>query len=239
MYARAANRRFLKRRLKLCNQCDWNQSRKTMNVRHLLHLAAFAAVLGLPAPASAQTIIDEWSSVKPPPAPELQAVTVDPKTTALLMLDFVKQTCNQQRRPRCVASLPKVKTLLAEARAKDMLVVYSISPSAAIGDTLPEVAPTGKEPSVQAGANKFYKTNLEQILKDKGITTVIVVGTAAHGAVMYTASDAVPRGMKVIVPVDGMSAENTYIEQYVTYNFISAPATANNVTLTSIDMMKF
>ena len=210
-----------------------------LRMRRLWPLAADVVVLAYVAPASAQTIIDEWSSVKPPPAPELKAVTVDPKTTALLMLDFVKQTCNQQRRPRCVASLPKVKTLLAEARAKDMLVVYSISPSAAIGDTLPEVAPTGKEPSVQAGANKFYKTNLEQILKDKGITTVIVVGTAAHGAVMYTASDAVPRGMKVIVPVDGMSAENTYIEQYVTYNFISAPATANNVTLTSIDMMKF
>jgi hypothetical protein len=46
-------------------------------------------------------------------------------------------------------------------------------------------------------------------------------------------------GMKVIVPVDGMSAENPYIEQYVTYNFSSAPVIANGVTLTSIDMIKF
>jgi len=61
-------------------------------------LAAFVAVV---APASAQqTIIDEWATIKTPPAPELKQVTVDPKTTALLLLDFVKQSCNEQRRPR-------------------------------------------------------------------------------------------------------------------------------------------
>src|SRR3972149_11580189 len=67
---------------------------------------------------SAQTIIDEWDTVKTPPPPELRPVTIDPKTTALLLLDFNKQTCNAERRPRCIASLPKVKRLLEEARAK-------------------------------------------------------------------------------------------------------------------------
>jgi nicotinamidase-related amidase len=207
---------------------------------HSLSLLALAAILGSVLPAPAQTIIDEWASVKAPPAPQLKAVTIDTKTTALLMLDFVKQTCNQERRPRCVASVPKVKKLLDQARAKDVLVVYSIIPGpATLGDTLPEVAPTGKEPSVKSGADKFYKTDLEQILKDKNIHTVIVVGTAAHGAVLYTASEAVPRGFNVIVPVDGMSAENTYIEQYVAYNFTSSPIAAGKVTLTSLDMVKF
>ena len=184
-------------------------------LRHLLPLAALAAVLVYAAPAPAQTIIDEWSSIKAPPAPELKAVTVDPKTTALLMMDFVKQGCNQQRRPRCLATLSKAKKLLAEARAKDMLVVYSVVKGGTISDTLPEVAPTGKEPVVESGVDKFYKTNLEQILKDKGIQTVIVVGTGANGAVMYAASEAVLRGMKVIVPLDVVSDVNTYMEQYV------------------------
>jgi hypothetical protein len=49
--------------------------------------------------ASAQTIIDDWSKVQAPKPPELKAVTVDPKTTALLVLDLVKQTCNNERRP--------------------------------------------------------------------------------------------------------------------------------------------
>ena len=79
-----------------------------IRVRPLLRLAALGAVLVYAAPAPAQTIIDEWSSVKAPPAPKLQSVTLDPKTTALVMIDIIKQTCNTQRRPRCVASIPKV-----------------------------------------------------------------------------------------------------------------------------------
>ena len=45
--------------------------------------------------------------------------------------------------------------------------------------------------------------------------------------------------MKVIVPVDVVSDVNTYMEQYVAYNFMNAPNIAGNVTLTSVDMMKF
>src|SRR5450759_1021809 len=54
---------------------------------HLSPLAVLAAFLGFAAPLHAQSIIDEWPSVQAPPAPELTSVTVDPKTTALLMLD--------------------------------------------------------------------------------------------------------------------------------------------------------
>jgi hypothetical protein len=60
-------------------------------------------------PISAQTIVDEWATVKAPKPPELKSVTLDPKTTALLVLDFVKQTCDAERRPRCLTSVPKVE----------------------------------------------------------------------------------------------------------------------------------
>ncbi|MGH7000250.1 MAG: hypothetical protein ACREEA_01940 [Stellaceae bacterium] len=53
--------------------------------------AALAAFVAIAAPARAQqTIIDEWATIKTPPAPDLKQITVDPKTTALLLLDFVK-----------------------------------------------------------------------------------------------------------------------------------------------------
>ena len=61
-------------------------------LRYRLRLATLAAAVIYAAPASAQTIIEEWQNVKVPPAPELKAVTVDPKTTALLMMDFVTQS---------------------------------------------------------------------------------------------------------------------------------------------------
>ena len=93
--------------------------------------AAFALAIALvsTAPALAATIIDEWSNVKAPPPPELKSVTLDPKTTAVLVIDLIKQTCNDQRRPRCVASIPKIEKLLATARASGATVIYTLFPS--------------------------------------------------------------------------------------------------------------
>jgi nicotinamidase-related amidase len=201
---------------------------------------AIALVGGLMVSAAgAATIIDEWASVKAPKAPTLKPVTVDDKTTALLMLDFLHQNCNEKRRPRCVASLPKMKKLLGEARDHHVMVVYSIIRNTTTKDIWADVAPKGDEPWVKASADKFYKTDLEKILKDKGIKTVITVGTSAHGAVLYTASDAAFRGFNVIVPVDGMSSEDPYFEQFVAYQLIHGPGLAKKVTLTKVDLMKF
>jgi nicotinamidase-related amidase len=188
---------------------------------------------------NAQTIIEDWASVTAPPAPALKAVKLDPKTSALLVLDLVKQTCNNERRPRCVASVPTVAKLLDGARAQNMLVVYSSVPNVKLEDTVPEVAPKGGEPSVTSIANKFVNTDLEKILKDKGITTVVVVGTAAHGAVLYTGSDAAMRGFNVVVPVDGLSAENTYAEQAAVWLLGNAPTVGPKVSLTKADMITY
>jgi len=213
-----------------------------LRIRLLLPLAALAAVLTYAAPSLAQTIIDEWQSVKAPPAPTLKSVTIDPKTTAVLAMDFVKQTCNNERRPRCVAAISKIAKLLDAARAQGMMVIHTTIPPVPIADTLSPLAPKGDEPVVVAWVDKFMlgnkDTGLEKMLKDKGITSVIAMGTAANGAALYTASTASLRGFNVIVPVDGMP-DSTYIEQYVAYNLTSAPVVSSKITLTSIDMIKF
>ena len=190
-------------------------------------------------PAYSQTIIDDWNTVKVPPAPELKPVKIDPKVTALLMLDFNKQTCNAERRPRCIASIPKVQRLLTEARAKGVPVIHSVGAGAAVADIAKELAPLTGEPVVSSGPDKFLGTDLEKILKEKGVKTVIAVGTASHGAVLYTASGAALRGMQVIVPVDGISAENTYAEQYVAWHLLNAPRISTLVTLTKIDLIGY
>ena len=224
-----------------------------LRIRLMLPFAALAACLLYAAPAPAQTIIDEWSSIKAPPAPELKSVTVDPKTTALLVMDLIKQACNEKNRPRCVASIPKIAKLIAAARASGTMIVYTLFPSPApdklpntvIGDTLPAVAPKGDEPVIVSFVDKFIlgnkDTGLEKLLKDKGITTVIAVGTATHGAVLYTGSAAALRGFKVIVPVDGMSGngQDMYAEQAVAYILTHAPIFSPKVTLTRTDMIKF
>jgi len=186
-----------------------------------------------------KTIIDEWASVQPPKPPELKVVTLEPKTTAFLVLDIIKQGCNQERRPRCIASVPKIEAFLKQARDKGVSIVYSYTPTSTPADILKEVAPLPGEPMVKANAEKFLGTDLEKILKDKGIKTVVLVGTAAHGAVLLTGSEAALRGFQVIIPVDGMSSENTYFEQYTAYHLANAPGVGQQVTLTKIDMIKF
>jgi nicotinamidase-related amidase len=196
-------------------------------------------VLIAAAPLGAQTIIDEWAAVQAPKPPELKPVTLDAKTTAVLILDFVKQSCNNERRPRCVASVPKVEALLKQARDNKATVIFSYTSNSTPADIAKELAPLDGEPMVRASADKFVGTDLEKILKDKGIKTVVVTGTAAHGAVLYTGSQAAFRGFKVIVPVDGMSSENTYYEQYTAYQLANAPGVGQQVTLTKIDMIKY
>ena len=76
--------------------------------------AAAAAVLFATSAAAAQHRRRVGQRQSAAGAP-LKPVTVDPKTTALLMLDFMNQNCG--KRPRCLATIPAMKKLLAEARA--------------------------------------------------------------------------------------------------------------------------
>jgi len=200
-------------------------------------IAVGVALAALTLPARATNIVDEWSSVKAPAATELKSVTVDPKTTALLMLDFMNQNCG--KRPRCLDTIPAMKKLLADARANKVSVIYSIIANSTPDDVIKDVAPRADEPHVLSGPDKFRNTDLEKILKDKGITTVIAVGTASNGAVLYTASGAALRGMNVIIPVDGMSAVDPYAEYSTVFTFMNAPAVSAKTTLTRSDLIKF
>lgn len=202
-----------------------------------LAIAFGLAALGATALASTPTIVDEWAGIKAPAAPELKSATLDPKTTALLMLDFVNPNCTS--RPRCMATLPAMKKLLADARAKGMLVVFATVPTSKRSDILPDVAPLDSETIVSAGVDKFANAELEKLLKGAGTQTVIATGTSAHGAVLYTASAASLRGLKVVLPVDGISADTAYIEQFVAVHMSTAPLVSRNVTLTKIDLIRF
>ncbi len=223
-----------------------------VRMRLVLPLAALASALFYAGTASAQNIVDEWSSIKAPPAPQLKAVSLDPKTTALLVMDLIKQTCNDNARPRCVASIPKVAKLLAAARSSGVFIIYTLFPSPTpsftapvIGDTLPAIAPKGNEPVITAFVDKFIladkDTGLEKMLKDKGIVSVIPVGTAVNGAVLYTSSAAALRGFTVYVPVDGMSGTGKlgYDEQAVAFTLTNGPIVSPHITLTSVDMISF
>lgn len=196
---------------------------------------------GIAGSSRAQTIIDEWASAQVPSPPPLAPATVDPKTTALLLLDFTNQTCTKERRPRCAASVPKLQKLLADARARSMFVVFSVATAGATGaDILKELAANGNEPVLPPlGPDKFIGSDLEKTLKDKGVKTLIVTGTAANTSVLHTGGEAALRGFKVVVPVDGMSSNDAFSELYTAWHLANAARISTQTTLTRVDMISY
>lgn len=205
------------------------------NGRILAMALVSGLLLGLTS-ANAADIISEWGSVKAPSPPPVKPVTVDTKTTALLMLDFLKQNCG--KRKRCLDTVPPVAKLLNEARAAKVMVIYSYYGKYGPADIVDkQLDPKPGEASVNSHADKFLHTDLDKMLKDHGIKTVITVGTSANGAVLYTGSEAGLRGYDVIVPVDGISSADQYSEQFSTWQLAHGPA--KQATITRTDMIKF
>jgi nicotinamidase-related amidase len=210
-------------------------------VRHCAALV-LAAVTGVALDATAAQAADittEWATVKAPPVPELKPVTLEGKTTALLILDMMKPNC--ATRPRCLATVPNIKKLMDAARAAGVMVFYTLITKSPADMVDTAIAPREGEWVYQRGPDKFLGSDLEQRLKDRGIKTVIVTGTSAQGAVVGVSSGAAQRGYKVIVPVDGMSAEDPYNEQYAAWHlYKGGPAiVTDQVTLTRSDMIKY
>jgi nicotinamidase-related amidase len=207
-------------------------------------LGAIAAVFvaaSAGAPAHGQTIIDEWYQAKLPAPPQLKPVTLNAKATALLVMDFTVQTCTPERRKRCADSVPKVKTFVEAARGKGALIIYSVAvPGSVPGDVLKDLAPAaGEQVLPPLGPDKFINSDLEKTLKDKGITTVVAMGTQAQTSVLHTGGEAALRGFKVIVPVDAMSSDDLFPELYTAWHLATAARISNQTTVTRLDMIGF
>jgi nicotinamidase-related amidase len=210
--------------------------------RTVVVAAPFAAAL--PGAAAGQAVTDDWASAKVPlDAPPVKAVTVDPRTTALALLDFNTGTCSMARRPRCVADLPKIAALLAAARAHGMFVFETLAGTTTPAQISPELAPRPGEPVLprSQGPDKYIgaQTDLQKLLADKGITTIVVCGTGANGAALYMASASATRGFKVIVAVDGIPGDSATIEAFAVWELAHAPTISDNVTLTKTDLISF
>ena len=207
---------------------------------YLALTTVLATFLVCPAPLQAQTIIDEWQNVKAPPAPELSSVTVDPNTTALLVLDLIDPNCT--RRPRCLASIPAMKQLINAARAKGVTVVYSLAGQATAADILQRISlqPLG-EVVIKSSVDKFSRNRFGKVAQGKRYPQRDRDWhSQLAGAVLYTGSAAAMKGMNVIVPVDGMSSEDLFYEQATAW--LLAKGTGGigpKVTLTKIDLLKF
>lgn len=203
-----------------------------------------AAVATSAAPTS--TPVASPSPTSPiPKIPDPVAVEIPVRGAALLVLDITSVICPP--RPTCVASVPKIAALVKKARDAKVPIIYSQTATA--GSTyIADIAPQPEDATVTGRADKFYGTNLDQILKDKAVETAVVVGSAANGAVLYTTFGLGLRGITVVVAQDGISGDPEFTETLTRWQLLNEPgfANANNtpldkghVTLSTTDKITF
>ncbi len=177
-----------------------------------------------------------------PDLPNAVAVALDPRTTAVLVLDLSDVSCGQVAAAK--ESVPAVRKLIDRAREHGARVVFALG--RAPQEVFADLGRRESEPIVKSSADKFFQTDLDKQLE--GITHVVINGTAANGAVLYTAFGACARGLTVVVPEDGMSSRQpiaTWVAKYQLLNqpgFVNAqntPLQAKAVTISRTDLVSF
>jgi len=181
-----------------------------------------------------------------PALPAPVPVTLNPKTTALLVLDYVEPICNSQ--PKCKGEmLPAMTPFMARVRKAGLVVAYGTREEN-VSKWLPEVAQKpGDIKIVNTAQDRFYNTDLDKALKAKGITTIVMVGWKVSGSVAYSSVGATVRGYTVVIPVDTTAATTDYEQVIGFYNILNQlngnltnqPLKPNAPTLSRTDMITF
>jgi len=155
-----------------------------------------------------------------PPIPDPVAVTLKPASTALLVFDVVEPICAS--RPNCLKTMvPAISGLMARARKAGVTVGYGTR-EPTMSKWMPEVAPQkGDVTVVSYGQDRFYNTDLDKLLKAKGVTTLILSGWKISGSVLYTSVGATLRGYTVVIPLDASLGPTDYEEVIGRYQILN------------------
>jgi nicotinamidase-related amidase len=220
-----------------------------MPIRTALLTSAFAtafcgaivAQTAAPSESGAKNMV----TLQMPALPDPVAVTLKSTTTALLIFDVVDPICKDQ--PRCMdIMVPAITALLERARKAGMVVGYGTR-APTMSKWLPQVAPaTDDIKIVSVAQDRFFKTDLENALKAKGITTLILTGWKVSGSVTYTSVGATLRDFTNVIPVDASLAATDYETTIGLYNILNQnssnlknePLKPKASTLSRTDLMK-
>lgn len=158
------------------------------------------------------------------------AVTADPKKTALLLVDVINDLEFEGGEDLLVYARPMAQQIAALkqwAKAKDIPVIYANDNFGQWRSDFRKLVQFCSEHSVRGQEiarlltphdddyfilkpkhSAFFQTNLDLLLQDLGITTLILVGMAGDICVLFSANDAYMRGLDVIVPADCLASES-------------------------------
>jgi len=122
----------------------------------------------------------------------------------------------------CLHIIPKIKILVEEARKKGLPVIYACDtrlrddpiferfnlPPHTIKGTegwkiIDELSPETSDIIVEKPRlSAFYASNLDFLLRYKGIKTLIISGIRTEGCILKTIMDGLELGYEIILPVD-------------------------------------
>jgi nicotinamidase-related amidase len=196
--------------------------------------------------AQAQAAGKPLLTLQMPALPDPVRVTLNPATTALLVLDYVEPICNAQ--PKCRSEmLPAMTPFMQRVRKAGLVVAYGTRESN-MSKWLPEVAPAAGDIKIaNVAQDRFYNTDLDKALKAKGITTIVMVGWKVSGSLTYTSVGATLRDYTVVIPVDTTTAATDYETSIGFYqilnqgngNLTNEPLKPKAPTLSRTDLIAF
>ena len=188
-------------------------------------------------------VANGWTAQEGPNRPEPKPVTLDSKTTAILVLDLnarcddPKQVCSKITAP--------LGDFLDKARAAGVPIIYTVS-AAAKGKPIGELAAPLRRKESEAviypdAFDKFYSGELQAFLKDKGARTLIITGSSTNAAVLYTATTAARmHRYNIVIPMDGVNAATRYEHEYAIHQFTVLPSGANKLfQFTNLSLIRF
>jgi len=151
--------------------------------------------------------------------------------TALLISDMLGDFVYPKGKlfvPDTRKTIAPIRNLVQKARKAQALVIYiqdwhrpddpefSIWGKHAVQETpgakvIPELLPSSKDFIVRKRTyDPFFATDLDLLLRQKSIESLVITGTVANICVLHAAGSASLRGYEVIVPIDTISSLNPF-----------------------------
>lgn len=160
-----------------------------------------------------------------------RSCSIEPRKTALVIVDMQKDFVYPDGRlyvPGSEKIIPSIRRILDKARAEGVKVVYTqdwhpedspefkIWPKHCVrgsrgAEIVDELKPQPSELIIKKETyDAFYKTELEERLREANVENLIVTGVVANICVLHTAGSAALRRFKILLPVDCTIALNDF-----------------------------
>jgi len=172
----------------------------------------------------------------------MDALTLDPKTTALVLIDLQKGIAARQTAPHdskdVVARARRLADRFRAVGGTVVLVHVSVSPDGRdrltpradapmpggpvlpdFAEFVPELAPReGDVVITKRNWGAFYGTELELQLRRRGVRTIVLGGISTNYGVESTARDAFERAYDLVLVEDAMAGMSAEAHQFAVTN---------------------